>query len=132
VFDAQGGRKTMSGADAAKADLAAGRAGKETYRSVVVVRRSGGVRLPVEVAFKFAGRPVERQTWDGRETLKKFVFERPEKLEWVDVDPDRKIVLDANWLNNGRRLTGDGRPAASWTTRWLFLVQNVITTLGLL
>ena len=57
---------------------------------------------------------------------------RPERLEWVEVDPDRKVLLDVNWLNNGRRLTPDRRPATSWASRWLFLVQNVITTLGLL
>jgi len=99
---------------------------------VVAVSRKNGVRLPVDVAFKFEGKPVERQKWDGRDTTRTFKFERPEKLEWVDVDPDRKIALDVNRLNNGRRLTPDGRPAASWTARWLFLVQNIITTLGLL
>jgi hypothetical protein len=115
-----------------KQDLEAERAKKQVYESVVVVRRSGGVRLPVEVAFKFEGKPVERQSWDGRDATKTFRFERPEKLDWVDIDPDRKIALDVNWLNNGRRLTTDSRPAASWTARWLFLVQNVFTTLGLL
>ena len=45
---------------------------------------------------------------------------------------DRKIALDVNWVNNGRRITPDARPAASWTARWLFMLQNVITTLGLL
>ena len=132
VFDEPGGRKTVSSEDAAKQDLEAERAKKQAYESVVVVRRSGGVRLPVEVAFKFEGKPVERQTWDGRDPAKTFRFERPEKLEWVDVDPDRKIALDANWLNNGRRLANDSRPAASWAARWLFLVQSIFTTLGLL
>jgi hypothetical protein len=132
VFDEPAGRKTVSSVDAAKKELDALKANKQVYATVVVVRRSGGVRLPVEVAFKFEGKPVERQTWNGREPTTTFRFERPEKLEWVDVDPDRKIALDVNWLNNGRRLTPDGRPAASWTARWLFMVQHLITTLGLL
>lgn len=132
VFDGPGGRTTVSAADAAKADAEAERTGKGVYRTVVVVRRSGGVRLPVEVAFKFEGKPVERQAWDGRATFRKFVFERPEKLEWVDVDPDRRIALDANWLNNGRRLRADSRPAASWTARWLFVIQHLITAVGLM
>jgi hypothetical protein len=57
---------------------------------------------------------------------------RAEKLEWVDIDPDRKVLLDVNWLNNGRRLQGDSRPAASWATRWMFLVQTLLSTVGLL
>jgi hypothetical protein len=132
LFDEPGGRKTVSSEDAVKQDLETERAKKQVYESVVVVRRSGGVRLPVEVAFKFEGKPVERQSWDGRDTTKTFRFERPEKLDWVDIDPDRKIALDVNWLNNGRRLTTDSRPTASWTARWLFLVQNIFTTLGVL
>jgi hypothetical protein len=132
VFDDGAGRKTVSSQDAGEKDREIERAKKQIYESIVVVRRSGGVRLPVEVAFKFEGKPVERQTWDGRDTTRIFRFERPEKLEWVDVDPDRKIALDVNWLNNGRRLEPDGRPAASWSARWLFLLQNIFTTLGLL
>ncbi len=132
VFDAPGGRKTVSSEEARKADDEALRARKQSHRSVVVVRRTGGVRLPIEVAFRFAGKPVERRTWDGRDPTKTFVFERPERLEWVDIDPDRKIMLDVNWLNNGRRLEPDGRPAASWAARWLFVVQTLVTTLGLL
>ena len=132
VFDAAAGRRTVSSSDADERDVENERAKKQIFESVVVVRRSGGVKLPVEVAFKFEGKPVERQTWDGRDTTRRFRFERPEKLEWVDVDPDRKIALDVNWLNNGRRITPDARPAANWTARWLFMLQNVITTLGLL
>ena len=43
-------------------------------------------------------------TWDGQDRWKRYRFDRPERLEWVDVDPDRKVLLDANWLNNGRRI----------------------------
>jgi hypothetical protein len=132
VFDEAGGRKTVTGTDAEAKDREIERAKKQVYESSVVVRRSGGVALPVEGAFKFEGKPVERQKWDGREPTKIFRFERPEKLEWVDVDPDRKIALDVNWLNNGRRIEPDNRPAANWTARWLFLLQNIFTTLGLL
>ena len=132
VFDEAGGRRTVTASDAAAKDLDAERAKKQIYESTVVVRRSGGVTLPVEVSFKFEGKAAERQTWDGRDTTRVFRFERPEKLEWVDVDPDRKILLDVNWVNNGRRLVPDNRPAAGWTARWLFLLQNIFTTLGLL
>ena len=132
VFDGPAGRKTVTSDEAGKRETEAAKAGKRPYESTVVVRRRGEVFLPVEVAFKFEGKPVERVTWDGRARTNTFRFVRPEKLEWVDIDPDRKILLDVNWLNNGRRLTGDARPAASWASRWLFLVQNIITTLGLL
>ena len=68
----------------------------------VAVRREGDLQMPIAVAFKFAGRPVERRTWDGVARWTRFTFAYPERLEWVDVDPDRDVALDVSWLNNGR------------------------------
>ena len=130
VVDTPEGRKTMTEADARKAAADARKAGVQ-YATRVVVRRTGGVSFPVEVAFKFEGKPVERISWDGKERTKTFRFTRAERLEWADVDPDRKVVLDVNWLNNGRRVEGDSRTATTWTTRWLFLIQNLLTSFGL-
>jgi hypothetical protein len=131
VFDTPEGRKTVSRADALRIDAERAAAKRAQYESVVVVRRRGEAHVPVEVAFKFDGKPVERLAWDGRDTQKKFHFVRGEKLEWVDIDPDRRIELDTNWLNNGRRIGPDTRVSATWTARWLFLVQNVVAWLGL-
>jgi len=69
---------------------------------------------------------------DGRERTRTFTFVRPERLEWADIDPDRKILPDVNWLNNGWRLEGDSRPAVGWATRWMFFVQTILSTLGML
>lgn len=133
VFDAPGGRQTVKEEDAAKKEKAAASAkGGAQYETSVVVRRRGEVYFPVEVAFKFEGKQVERQTWDGRDRTKTFTFVRPEKLEWADVDPDRKVLLDVNWLNNGRRLEADARPATVWASRWLFFVHSALATIGLL
>jgi hypothetical protein len=92
----------------------------------VTVRRSGDLRIPVTVAFKFAGRAPERRTWDGVATFTRFTFDRPDRLEWVDVDPDRNVALDVAWLNNGRITGGDRRPAAAMTSRWLLAVEQAL------
>jgi len=132
VFDQAGGRKTVTPEEARKREAEAEAAKKTVYVTTVVARRRGEVYFPVTIAFKFEGKPAERQTWDGRDRTKRFRFERPEKLEWVDIDPDRRVLLDVNWANNGRRLVSDRRVSTSWASRWLFLVQHVVTTLGLL
>ena len=129
VMDGPKGRVTVSDEDAAKTEQDAK---IRKYETTVVVRRRGEVYFPVEVAFTFAGKPAERLTWDGRDRTKTFTFVRPEKLERVEIDPDRKVLLDVNWLNNGRALDPDTRPAAGWAVRWLFFVHSVISTLGLL
>jgi hypothetical protein len=132
VFDGAGGRRTVTPEDARKRAAEAEKAKKTVYATTVVARRRGEVQFPVTIAFKFEGRPIERQTWDGRDRTKTFRFERPEKLEWVDIDPDRRVLLDVNWANNGRRLVSDRRVSTGWGSRWLFLVQHLVTTLGLL
>jgi len=100
------------------------------YDTRVVVQRRGDAVLPVDVAFKFEGKPVERMAWDGQARWRAFTFQRPERLEWVDIDPDRRLELDADWLNNSRRLAPDRRTAVRLTSRWTFLLQQVLAVLG--
>jgi len=58
VVDTGGKRETLGGASRTRS----GRPRPAlTYRTVVDVRRAGEVMMPVEVAFKFAGKPVERR-----------------------------------------------------------------------
>ncbi|MCL4848284.1 MAG: M1 family metallopeptidase [Acidobacteria bacterium] len=101
------------------------------YESTVVVRRLGEVIVPTHIALKFEGREPERLAWDGQAPRKRFTFTRPERLEWADVDPDRGLWLDVNWLNNARRVEPDRRAPTIWTARWMLLMQYVFTWLGL-
>jgi hypothetical protein len=104
--------------------------GKDQYESTVIVARQTDFVFPVDIAIKFEGQPPERVQWDGRETWKRWRFTRPSRLEWADVDPDRKIVLDTDWLNNARRVSRDSRAAAAWSARWLFWMQQAAATVG--
>jgi hypothetical protein len=126
--DGAKGREFVSQADA---DEALDEQEHPSYDTRVVVRRRGEAILPVVVAFKFEGKDVERQTWDGVSRWRAFTFRRPERLEWVDVDPDRHIELDADWLNNSRRLEPDQRAAVRLTSRWTFLLQQALASLGM-
>jgi len=68
--------------------------------------------------------------WDGKDRWTRLTFVRPERLEWADVDPDRHVLLDVDWLNNARRVEPDSRVATRWSTRVLFWVQNLLATIG--
>jgi hypothetical protein len=107
-------------------DYAIGSVTRETGHTAVTVRRDGDLAIPVTVAFKFAGRPVERRTWDGAGRWTRFAFEYPEPLEWVEVDPDRHVALDVSWLNNSRIVAGDRRPSIAMTSRWLLVIQQAV------
>jgi len=128
-LDGPKGRTFVSRKDARERDEAS----EDTpgqYESTVIVRRRGDFIFPVEIAFKFEGKPAERTTWDGRDTWKRFTFVRKERLEWAQVDPDGKVMLDANWLNNGRRVEADRRVAAAASLKWLASAQAMLALLG--
>jgi hypothetical protein len=107
-------------------DYELGTISTEPGATSVTVRRYGDLQMPVDVAFKFEGRPVERRRWDGAARTVRFAFTYDARLEWADVDPDRTIVLDVSWLNNGRRVAPDRRAPAAMTSRWLLAVQQVL------
>lgn len=132
LLDGPKGRTFVSQADAEKQRDApdAVAKGQALYDTKVIVRRRGEAIMPIEIAFKFVGVPVVRQTWDGQQRWKAFTFQRRERLEWVDIDPDRKNELDVDWLNNTRRLDPDRRAAVRLTSRWTFFLQQMFGLLG--
>ena len=105
-------------------DFSIGDVTRDAGSTVVTVRRDGDLQIPVTVAFTFAGGRVERRVWDGQARFTRFRFETPDRLQRVDVDPDRNVALDVSWLNNGVLTAADRRPAAAMTSRWLLYVQQ--------
>jgi len=101
------------------------------WESLAVVQRLGEASWPVEVELRFADGTRVRRPWIGEERWIRYRATGP-KLLSVEIDPDRKCLLDSNPLNNGR-LT-DEAPAASrrWETRLRFWAQNVLEFFALL
>jgi hypothetical protein len=105
-------------------------AGDETWRSVVLVRRRGEVVLPVEVELQLEGAPPERRQWDGRDRWVRYEITGPHPLVAAVVDPDDRLVLDVNRLNNARRVRPDSTTATYWGARWTFWLQAVLSLMG--
>lgn len=96
------------------------------YDSVVTVTRRGGTALPVEVLLRFEGGRSHRAVWNGEARWTRFTVSQGPKLLEAIVDPEEKILLDADRFNNGRRVEGDPRAAARWTSRTVFWEQNLL------
>jgi hypothetical protein len=101
------------------------------YTSKVLVRRRGGVVMPQIIQLTFEKGRVERIDWNGEERWKKLTRVTPDRLLTAQVDPDHRIWLDANWVNNSRRVTPDRTVAVTWTARALFWVQQLISIAGI-
>ncbi len=99
------------------------------FRTEVAVRRLGGGVFPVEVLLVFQDGTQLRQPWDGKDRWKLFVVERPSKLRYAVVDPERKLALDLNYTNNSRLLEPEaGVPTLKWTSKWMIWMQDLLAT----
>jgi len=82
----------------------------KAYRSEITIARLGEWFFPQEIRIIFDDGETIRETWDGRDRWKRFVYLKTSKVVSAEIDPDRKVVLDVNYANNSRVL-GKKRPA---------------------
>lgn len=100
-----------------------------TYQ-VVMVRNAGTLRYPLEVAVYFDDGTSVLETWDGAYPWRKFRFEGSARIEKVVLDPQGKILIDANRANNSYVVKPDPRASRRWSVRLLFAVQNLLQGLA--
>lgn len=98
----------------------------ELYESKIILHRLGEVIMPVEVLIHFSDGDEVLENWDGKSRSKEFVFERPEKIEWAQIDPDNKIMMDVNLMNNGRTTKPEKLTFWKYATKFLFTLQNAM------
>ena len=88
--------------------------------------REGETVFPVEMKMTLEnGEVVERQ-WDGRDRWVKYEFTRTSKAKRVEIDPERKVLLDASFTNNSWVAEPAPLPFAKWISNLLFWSQMVL------
>ncbi len=80
---------------------------EKVYRSEVVVQRKGELFFPQEILVTFEDGEEVRESWDGRDRWKRFIYRRPVKLKSARLDPENKILLDVNFFNNSKVMKPD-------------------------
>ncbi len=103
--------------------------GEKLYDSKVIIHRLGEVIMPVEILIHFDNGDEVLELWDGKSRTKEFSYERTEKIEWAKVDPNEKITIDINWLNNGKTLKPETKVAWKYMVNFLYYLQNFLQTL---
>ncbi len=96
------------------------------FYSGVNIRRLGEFKFPVEVEVIFANGETVRETWDGKDSWKKFRYTKPTKLVSATVDPDGKIPLDISLTNNSRTVKKQRLGVNKLSSRWLFWMQFLL------
>ena len=105
---------------------------KSTLKSSVLVQRKEGLMLPVEVAIYFENGEQVLETWDGRDPAKTFTYETEHKIVKAIVDPDRKLPIDMNWINNSYDLEPDKTGLRYYFSEIFLATQRVLETLMVL
>jgi hypothetical protein len=98
--------------------------GAKRYESEVIVARPGEIALPVEILVRFEDGTEVRESWDGRDTWKRFTYEREARARVAAIDPDGLYAMDLDRTNNSLTLDRNERAVAPLALHWLFLVQN--------
>ena len=99
---------------------------KGPWETDVLVERRGDVSIPVEVRLDFAGKKSYSTTWNGEARWLRLHVDAGPKLLRALVDPDEKLLLDADRNNNGWIVRGDAAAANLWTARAFFWAENTI------
>jgi len=107
-----------------------GKPDERRYRSEVVVERLGTIEMPVDVEIRFDDGTSVTEHWDGHDRWKRFEYTGTQRVEWAVVDPNQRLALDINWLNNSRMREAGTRGLARVAPRWGFWFQNLMYLLS--
>ncbi|HTS13575.1 MAG TPA: M1 family metallopeptidase [Candidatus Limnocylindrales bacterium] len=97
--------------------------GKEIYRTYVTVHRLGDFVFPVDVKTTFEDGSAATEHWDGRDRWIRYTYERTSKVASAEIDPERKVMLDRNYFNNGQTIQKDTRATHKLMSLWMFTTQ---------
>ncbi len=98
----------------------------QLFQSEVIVLREGEVTFPVEVLVKFNNGDELLEKWDGKSPNKVFKYQKAAKVISAEVDPNSKVLLDVNPLNNGKIIKAQKTPVRKYSAKWLFWMQNLL------
>jgi hypothetical protein len=101
------------------------------YSSVVELQRIGEVMLPVEILVHFSDGEQEMEIWDGKSRYWELTYNGYRKVDWVKIDPDYKIRMDVNFINNSVTLEPNRLPLRRFTRKLIVLIQLFITAFTL-
>ncbi len=105
--------------------------GDTLYNSVVQIERAGSIMLPEEVLVHFESGEEVLESWDGKSRYKDFAYTGNRKIKWVKIDPEYKITMDINYINNSLTSDPDKIPVRRITNKLISFMQFFINFISL-
>jgi hypothetical protein len=91
-----------------------------------VLARKGEVSFPVDLLVAFSDGAVRRQVWDGQAMSQTLTFDTPAPLTYVALDPDKKLVMELDTVDNSLTVQPAVAPLVRFASRWLFWMQAIL------
>lgn len=111
-------------------DKLAEKKGETEYETQVVLHRKGEFVFPVDALVKFDNGETAREHWDGKDRWVRYVYYKKGKVASVQFDPDYRVVLDGNYLNNSEVRAEQHGAVHKIATYWIFLTQMLAQVLS--
>ena len=97
--------------------------GETEYETQVVLHRKGEFVFPVDAEIKFDNGETDRVRWDGRDRWVRYVYTKKAQVVSVQIDPDYRVTMDRDYLNNSDTDPAHHLAVAKFTTYWTFFTQ---------
>ncbi|MGK0363696.1 MAG: hypothetical protein ACI85O_000749 [Saprospiraceae bacterium] len=105
---------------------------QSTFKNKVIIHRLGEMQVPIEIQMTYENGETILEKWDGQSRIKVFEYQSNEKIIKAEIDPERKIFIDKNFINNSRTLQPEGKGIAKTTRTFFTWLQNLLTSVSLL
>jgi len=105
----------------------------DTYKSTVILHRLGEIKIPVEILVSTAdGSPAKTYYWDGQNRSSEIILEGNSRIISVTLDPNNKIPLDHNLLNNSLTIQPQDGIVQSLSARFITAFQHLLEMVSLI
>ncbi len=96
------------------------------FRSEVRLERLEEAIVPVEILVHFENGEEIIEKWDGKSRAYDLIYEKPDKVAWAMIDPEMKMLMDANLMNNSYTMKPSRLSGAKYSGKFLFMIQNLM------
>jgi hypothetical protein len=102
------------------------------FRSRVTVQRNGEIQVPLDIVITWTDGTVVNESWDGTGRVKEFEYTGTSKILSAEIDPERKIYIDYNFVNNSRSIKRSQTGYRYFITEYMTAVQHFLESISLL
>ena len=102
---------------------------KPGYTSKLVLNRLGEMQLPVEVQINFEDGKSIMENWDGTDRSTEFVYQGDNKIVSAIIDPEKKIDMDKNFLNNSMAIEVQETGVRKYFINFLLAAQEALQSI---